>query len=170
MVAAPVVVSGPALPASECAPVVVGVGMLGVGLVGVGLVVLVGVVCERANSTELVGGCSDGNASAAGVDGGGVGAAVVTAGGSPEVLSAWAWPGVTVSPAVGRTVTVDTSAAPGDVSAVAVCPCARVMDGLENRGKIEECYLFKSFTVWKISIRPLCIRKALLVQARGSNN
>lgn len=138
---------------------------------GVGLVVLVGVVCERANSTELVGGCSDGNTSAAGVDGGGGGAAVVTAGGSPEVLSAWAWPGVTVAPAMGRTVTVDTSAAPGDVSAVAVCPCARVMDGLETRGKIEECcYLFKSFTVWKISIQPLCIRKALLVQARGSNN
>lgn len=107
--------------------------------VGVELVVLVGVVCERVNSTELVGGCSDDNTSAAGVDVEGEGgAAVVTVGGSPEVLSAGAWPGVTVAPAVGRTVTVDTSAAPGDVSAVAVCPCARVMDGLETRGEIEE--------------------------------
>lgn len=177
MVTAPVVASGPALPASECAPVVVGVGL--VVPVGVGLVVLVGVVCERVSSPELVGGCSDDNTSAAGVDGGEGGAAVVTVGGSPEVLSAGAWPGVTVAPAVGRTVTVDTSAAPGDVSAVAVCPCARVMDGLEIRGKIEECcYLFKAFTVsfqckWKtgkISIRPWCVRKVLLVQARGGKS
>lgn len=71
-----------------------------------------------------------------------------TVGGLPEVLSVGAWPGVTVAPAVGCPVTVDTSAAPVDVSLVEVCLCVRVTDSLEAGGKVEVChYLFKVFTV-----------------------
>lgn len=59
-----------------------------------------------------------------------------------------AWPGVTLAPAVGCAVAVDTSAAPVDVSFVEVCPCVRVTDGLETSGTVEECYyVFKAFTV-----------------------
>lgn len=54
-------------------------------------------------------------------------------GGSPEVLSVGAWPGVTVASAVGRTVMVD-------VSPVEVCPCVRVTDSLGTSGKAEECH------------------------------
>lgn len=141
MVAPPVVAAGPVLLASECAPVGLGVGL--VMVLGAG----VGVVCEKANSTTLVGVCSNDGTSATGVDGGGGEAAFVTVGGSPEVLSVGAWPGVTVAPAVGRTVTVDASAAPVDVTAVAVCPCARVMGGFESRGKAEECcHLYKALS------------------------
>lgn len=113
-----------------------------------GVEVVLRVVCELLNSAELVGGCCDDNLSAAGVDLSGGGASVDMVGGSPEALSVVAWPGVTVAPAVGFTVTADTSAAPYDVSFVEVCPCVRVTDSLETGGKVKEChYLFKVFTV-----------------------
>lgn len=127
--------------------------------------VVLGVVCEWVISAELVGGCSDDNQSAAGVDWGGGGASVDTVGGSPEVLSVGAWPGVTLAPAVGCAVTVDTSAAPVDVSFAEVCPWVRVTDGLETGGTVEECYyLFKAltvsfqFTAGKLAFSAVCFK------------
>lgn len=95
-------------------------------LVPLGVEVVLSVVCELLNpASELVGGGCDDIQSAAGVDGGGGGPSV-----DAVERAEGAWPG-------GGDVMAGTSAALVDVSFVQVCPCARVMDGLETRGKVE---------------------------------
>lgn len=96
------------------------------------VLLLLGGAFELVNSAAVVGD----NLLAAGVDWGGGGAPVDPVGGSPEVLSVGAWPGVA---AVSCTVTVGTSAAPVDVSFDGVCPCVRATDSLETSGKVEAC-------------------------------